>query len=82
MQRPSEYNPAVSNDAGPPSASGDSAELSSIATVLDDLQSRVVEVADRWRAIEREDVSGDLYDVERSLRSAQRRIQRALNTLR
>ncbi|MEM7094399.1 MAG: hypothetical protein AAF567_15465 [Actinomycetota bacterium] len=64
-----------------PDSSHDAAELSSIGTVLDDLQSRVVEVADRWREAEREDVSGDLYDVERSLRSAQRRIRRALNSI-
>lgn len=62
-----------------PEPSHDTAELSSIASVLEDLQTRVVEVADRWRQREREDVAGDLYDVERSLRSAQRRIRRALN---
>ena len=59
----------------------DSAELSSITTVLEDLQARVVEVADRWREIERDDIAGDLYDVERSLRSAQRRLHRARNGL-
>lgn len=62
-----------------PEPSHDAAELSSITTVLEDLQGRVVEVADRWRSRERDDVAGDLYDVERSLRSAQRRIRRALN---
>lgn len=72
----------MSSEPAVPNASGDAAELSSIATVLDDLQGRVVEVADRWRLVEREDIAGDLYDVERSLRSAQRRIQRALNSLR
>ena len=62
-----------------PEPSHDAAELSSITTVLEDLQGRVVEVADRWRNRERDDVAGDLYDVERSLRSAQRRIRRAMN---
>ena len=62
-----------------PEPSHDAAELSSITTVLEDLQGRVVEVADRWRSRERDDVAGDLYDVERSLRSAQRRIRRAMN---
>ncbi|MGZ0178389.1 MAG: hypothetical protein ACKVIQ_16105, partial [Acidimicrobiales bacterium] len=61
-----------------PDPTSDAAELSSITTVLADLQTRVVEVADRWREIEREDVAGDLYDVERSLRNAQRRIRRAV----
>ena len=61
-----------------PDPGHDGAELSSITTVLEDLQTRVVEVADRWRAAEREDVAGDLYDVERSLRNAQRRIRRAV----
>lgn len=62
---------------GKPEPTHDAAELSSISTVLEDLQSRVVEVADRWRAADREDVAGDLYDVERSLRNARRRIRRA-----
>ena len=61
-----------------PDPMSDAAELSSITTVLADLQTRVVEVADRWREIEREDVAGDLYDVERSIRNAQRRIRRAV----
>ena len=61
-----------------PDPTSDAAELTSITTVLADLQGRVVEVADRWREIEREDVAGDLYDVERSLRNAQRRIRRAV----
>ena len=61
-----------------PNASNDAAELSSITTVLADMQTRVVEVADRWRAVERDDVAGDLYEVERSLRNAQRRIRRAV----
>ncbi len=60
------------------SPSRDSAELHSIGTVLDDMQLRVVEVADRWRELERDDVAGDLYEVERSLRNAQRRIRRAV----
>jgi len=64
--------------AGEPDAISDGAELSSIMTVLADLQDRVVEVADKWRAVERDDVAGDLYDVERSLRNAQRRIRRAV----
>jgi hypothetical protein len=62
-----------------PEPAHDAAELSSITSVLADLQTRVVDVADRWRDREREDVAGDLYDVERSLRSAQRRMRRALN---
>jgi hypothetical protein len=62
----------------PPESNHDAAELSSISSVLEELQTRVVEVADRWRAVERDDVAGDLYDVERSLRSAQRRIRRAM----
>lgn len=63
---------------GKPEPTHDAAELSSISTVLEDLQTRVVEVADRWRSVDREDVAGDLYDVERSLRNARRRIRRAV----
>lgn len=64
----------------PAESESDVAELSSISSVLEDLQARVVDVADRWREVERDDVAGDLYDVERSLRSAQRRIRRALQS--
>lgn len=64
-----------------PDPAGDTAELSSITTVLADLLGRVVEVADRWRAVERDDVAGDLYEVERALRSAQRRIGRAVKQM-
>gem|GEM_PF-521396 len=69
---------AVVTSDGQPDPRNDAAELSSITTVLADLQTRVVEVADRWRSVERDDVAGDLYDVERSLRNAQRRIRRAV----
>ena len=61
-----------------PESAHDAAELSSIGSVLDEMQTRVVEVADRWRAVERDDVAGDLYEVERSLRTAQRRLRRAV----
>jgi len=64
-----------------PTPSNDAAELSSITSVLEDLQARVVIVADRWREIERDDVAGDLYDVDRSLRNAQRRMRRAMISL-
>lgn len=63
------------------SPTADAAELSSLITVLEDLQRRATSVADRWHALEREDISADLYDVERSMRSALRRATKAMNTL-
>lgn len=59
-------------------AKSDAAELSSVMSALEDLQRRAVEVADRWRGLERDDISGELYDVERSLRSALRRTNKAM----
>jgi hypothetical protein len=50
------------------------AELSSLVTALDELVSRVSGLADDLDGDEREVVGPELYEVERSLRAAQRRL--------
>jgi Mg2+ and Co2+ transporter CorA len=57
----------------------DAAQLSSLATSLGDLVDRVSALAETFQASPREDVAADLYDVERNLQAAHRRL-RALVT--
>ena len=59
----------------------DSAELSSLSSVIRDLEERVSEVARRYEGTDREDVSFELYEVERSLRGATRRLDRLTRSL-
>ena len=59
----------------------DLADLTSVATALDELTGRVSEVADRYNATTRDDVATDLYEVERALRSAHRRLTQAIDQL-
>jgi phenylpyruvate tautomerase PptA (4-oxalocrotonate tautomerase family) len=58
----------------------DKAELSTVATQLDDLVARITEVAERHRGTEHDDVSIRLFEVERSLISAARSLQSAQRT--
>lgn len=53
-------------------------QLSSIGTALEELTSRVTSIADHYATTPREDLAADLYDVERSLRSARRRLDRVI----
>jgi hypothetical protein len=55
------------------------AELSSVATRLHELVGRVTEIADNLGGSERDDVGPELYEVERMLRSAERRLGRVLD---
>jgi hypothetical protein len=52
----------------------DRAELSAAATTLDELIARVTELAERRHAERDAPVAGDLFEVERSLRVALRRL--------
>lgn len=54
------------------------AELSSLATALADLSRRIETIADSWHAAKRENEAAALYDVERALGAASRRIERVL----
>ena len=53
----------------------DTAQLSSLSTALDDLSKRVTELADEYHGSPREDVAADLYEVERHLMAASRRLK-------
>lgn len=56
------------------------AELSSLAATVDDVLRRVTAMADhRTAGGKPDDVAKGLYEVERSLREARRRIQRVLD---
>ncbi len=53
----------------------DAAELSSLATVLEDTTTRITTMAERYQDTTREDVTSRLFEVERSLRRAIRSIE-------
>jgi hypothetical protein len=59
----------------------DPAQLSSIATALDDLTARVTEIADGFSGSPREDLAASLYEVERNLATASSRMRRLLRDL-
>jgi hypothetical protein len=58
------------------------AELSSVATSLEELLSRITRIAEGLSADEREVVGPDLFEVERSLLAARRRVSRLADTAR
>ena len=61
----------------------DRAELSALATSLDELTTRVTSVADRYQgSTDRRDIADGLYEVERSLRTASRKLERVLRSMR
>ena len=57
------------------------AELSSLETAIRELSERITLAADELVGTKAEDVALDLYEVERSLKTAQRRIARAADGL-
>jgi hypothetical protein len=59
----------------------DRAELSALATSLDDLTARITAVADRYQGSARRDVADGLYEVERSLLTAARKLDRVVRTM-
>jgi len=58
-----------------------SAELSSLATALDELTGRVTAHADAADAAKDEETARELFAIERSLNSANRRLTRLSTTL-
>ena len=60
----------------------DRAELSALATTLDDLATRITAVGDRYRGSTRTDVADGLYEVERSLLTATRKLERVMRSMR
>ena len=56
--------------------SASSAELSSMAAALEELGQRIDQLAEQYRGDRREDLAGELYEAERSVSSAIRRLGR------
>lgn len=54
----------------------DLAQLSALAGTLEDLTARITEIASRYNGTTREDLSVGLYEVERSLLTALRKLER------
>ena len=57
-------------------------QLSTISTALTDLTTRVSTLADSLTGTERENVASVLFEVERSLQTAGRRLDKLLSELR
>lgn len=55
------------------------AELSSLATALDELTRRVTAIAEGYNRSKREDVASDLYAVEGLLATARRRLDKVVD---
>jgi hypothetical protein len=63
-------------------SSGDHAQLSSLADALDALTKRVTSAAERYHGTPQEGLAIDLYEVERSLRAASRRLGKLVRATR
>ncbi len=57
----------------------DLAQLSSLSTALEELSQRVTTLADEHQGSTREDAAADLYEVERHLFAASRRLKALLD---
>ena len=57
---------------------GTTAELTSLATALDELSTRVTTIAEGLSGTERDGTAAELFEVERALGEAQRRLARVL----
>jgi hypothetical protein len=59
----------------------DAAHLSSLSTALDELTERITHLADDFQGSPREDIASDLYEVERNLQAAARRLRTLVHKL-
>ena len=59
----------------------DAAQLSSTVTALAELTDRVCDMADRYADGPLEEIATELYEVERSLQAAGRRLERLVDRL-
>ncbi|MGQ0616377.1 MAG: hypothetical protein ACT4PW_05220 [Acidimicrobiia bacterium] len=59
----------------------DHATLAAVTSSLGELTARVTQVADRHVGTASEDIAVDLYEVERSLRAATRRLSRLVDRM-
>ena len=57
------------------------AQLSSVATTLDELTQRVTAAADHYQGVAKEDLASELYEVERALQAAGRRLGNVVTRL-
>ena len=60
----------------------DRAQLSAMASTLDELTRRVTEIASRYQSSTREDVGVSLYDTERALARASRQLAKTMRLMR
>jgi hypothetical protein len=60
---------------------GARAELASASTTVDELADRVERVAHRMEQAAEESLAGDLFEVERNLRAARRRLDGVLSRM-
>jgi hypothetical protein len=60
----------------------DRAQLSALATSLEELSRRVAEIAEHYRTPPREDVGQGLDEVERALVTASRRLAKVMRSMR
>ena len=56
-------------------------ELSSISAALDGLTKRIASTAESFSGTERDDLAGTLFEVERALQGAQRRLDKVVQKL-
>lgn len=59
-----------------------SPQLSSVSTALDELTGRVASLAESLSGSDRDDVATSLFEIERSLRTAGRRLDQLVTDLR
>jgi len=56
-------------------------QLSSVATALAEMTERITGIAGEFAGTEREDIATTLYEVERSLQAASRRLEKLVDQL-
>ncbi|HEX9683249.1 MAG TPA: hypothetical protein VGA13_09215 [Acidimicrobiales bacterium] len=61
--------------------SADGATLSSIASSIEEVTGRIAEIAGRYSDTERDEIAAALFEVERSLTTATRRLERVVDAL-
>ncbi len=61
--------------------SSDRAQLSSVSTALEDLTIRITESAERHVGTDEEDIASELFEIERSMRAAGRRLARLVRRM-
>ena len=59
----------------------DRSELNALSSSLEDIRNRITAVADTYRPTSRSDIAESLYEVERSLRTAGRQLDRAVRSM-